>query len=108
MNLEDMTLQAAVLSGNFGETPEDADEAARASWEIAKAWDAALKKRSAIRPSDIVDMEKLDQLRQFEEDLCPFGLANKVMLKRQSSEVIQKKRAETEKRVIEFLQKHGF
>lgn len=92
--LESDKLRQAVLSGEFDDM--DSDEAS----ELAKAWDDALRERSAIRPSDVRGMETLVKLRKLSDLLCPFQLANP---RKKTEEQIAELRVKQEKALVEAL-----
>ncbi|KAI1458493.1 hypothetical protein F4805DRAFT_140969 [Annulohypoxylon moriforme] len=96
-----------LLSGDFSTEPEglSADEARK--WEVAKAWDKAIAEASAIRPSDITGVNRIQALKDLEDSLCPFELANEVMLKRKSDEEKLKKKNEIEKKILKWLETYG-
>ena len=99
-------LQKAILPGSFGDglAKDVANEEEHEAWELARAWDAALQKHGAIRPSDIKGMVVLEKLRSFTDLLAPFELANKAMLKRRSAEDIAVMRAKTEEAIVKGLE----
>lgn len=99
-------LQKAILTGSFGDglAKDVANEEEHEAWELARAWDAALQKHGAIRPSDIKGMVVLEKLRSFTDLLAPFELANKAMLKRRSAEDIAVMRAKTEEAIVKGLE----
>ncbi|UNI15537.1 hypothetical protein JDV02_002063 [Purpureocillium takamizusanense] len=103
-------LQNAILSGHFHDNlaADSASEEEREAWELAKAWDAALLKHGAIRPSDIKGMVTLEKLRSLTDLLAPFELANKAMLKRRSAVDIAALRARTEEAIVKGLGQFNF
>lgn len=101
-------LQTNILSGEFGTPPADGVPAEEVrAWEIAKAWDTALAKKGAARPSSIAGIRQVQALSNFEQLLCPFELSSEVMLKRRSHEDNAKRLAETGAKIKEWLKEHG-
>ncbi|KAI9146891.1 hypothetical protein HJFPF1_13461 [Paramyrothecium foliicola] len=98
-------IQPNVLSGDFGQQPDNLSEDEVRQWEIAKYWDAALAQKGAIRPSSIAGVERIAALRDFEELLSPFALSSEVMLKRSSEEQKMAKKKETEALIVTWLDK---
>ncbi|KAI8958636.1 hypothetical protein F5Y11DRAFT_351309 [Daldinia sp. FL1419] len=96
-----------LLSGNFTTPPEGLSEEDIRKWEIAKAWDAAIAEAGAIRPSNIVGVECIQKLKDLEDLLCPFELANKDMLKRISDKEKAKKKQEMERKILRWIEVHG-
>ncbi|KAK8026317.1 phosphotransferase enzyme family protein [Apiospora marii] len=89
-------LQPHVLSGDFSQQPVDLSEEEKRMWDIAKAWEGALARRGAIRPSTIAGVDRIQALRDLEELLCPFALASEVMLGRISDAEKAAKKEEVE------------
>lgn len=86
----DGRLTEALITGNF---EQDAlPESAASLWAIARTWDAALKARQSVRPSEIAGIAALDKLRRLETTLCPFRLAHRVFLERKTLEQIVKEK----------------
>src|SRR4051812_5929580 len=73
MQLGDEKLQAAVLSGRFGDLDdgEAPSSDVGTTWEVARAWDNALATRDAIRPSSIQGIHQVQKLMKLEDALCP-------------------------------------
>ncbi|KAK6951762.1 hypothetical protein Daesc_006285 [Daldinia eschscholtzii] len=99
--------QPMLLSGKFTSPPEGLSAEEMRKWEVAKAWDAAITQSGAIRPSDIIGVERIQALRDLEDLLCPFELSNEVMLKRISDEEKAKKKQEIEGKILKWLEVHG-
>ncbi|RYP71838.1 hypothetical protein DL771_004550 [Monosporascus sp. 5C6A] len=83
----DEKLQAAVLSGRFGDLDdgEAPSPDARTTWEAAKAWDGALATRDAVRPSSIQSIRQVHKLMTLEDALCPSQLGSEVRIERRQS-----------------------
>ncbi|KAI5927170.1 hypothetical protein F4810DRAFT_699354 [Camillea tinctor] len=92
-----------VLKGDFSVQPEGLSDEDIRKWEVAKAWDAAITKTKATRPSDIAGVERIEALRDLEDLLCPFVLASDVMLRRISDEDKAKKKQETADKILSWL-----
>ncbi|KAF6798171.1 phosphotransferase enzyme family protein [Colletotrichum sojae] len=97
----------AMMTGDF-DSISDLPEEAAGQLAIAKAWDAALAERGAIRPSDVAGIEALDRLRRLESLLCSFALCHPVMLKRKTEEEIKEMRSKAEGEVVECLEELGY
>ena len=95
--VESEAMREAVLSGDFDQAEETE------SWQIAQAWDAAVKKHGGTRPSDVKGIRTLDALNRLADALCPFHLGNESMVKRMGDEKAQKARAEAEEKVRRLL-----
>jgi hypothetical protein len=101
-------LEPNILTGDFNTPPTDGTSAEEVrAWEVATPWETALAKKGAVRPSSIAGIGKVQALSSFEQLLCPFDLANEVMLKRRSNEDNAKRLAETEGKIKEWLKEHG-
>ncbi|KAI1858952.1 uncharacterized protein JN550_012310 [Neoarthrinium moseri] len=93
-------------TGIFLLASDDLSPEHKVKWKIARAWDALLAARGAIRPSSIHGIDRLERLRQFEELLCPFDLGNEVMierLKRKTPEWVEVKREAAMNQLLAFL-----
>ncbi|OAA64208.1 Aminoglycoside phosphotransferase [Niveomyces insectorum RCEF 264] len=101
-------LAQPVLSGNFGQVPEGLSEEQLDKWEVAKAWDAALATRGAIRPSSIAGLDRLEDLRVMADMICPRMLSHEMMLKRAPRDVQEKQRQEIQVKLLRLLEKYGF
>ncbi|OTA99897.1 hypothetical protein M426DRAFT_66870 [Hypoxylon sp. CI-4A] len=99
--------QPMLLSGDFSTQPDDLPAEDVRKWEIAKAWDAAIARKGAIRPSQIVGVDRICALGELQDLLCPFELANEAMLKRISDKDKLKKKAETEMGIVTWLATYG-
>ncbi|KAI0119265.1 phosphotransferase enzyme family-domain-containing protein [Daldinia grandis] len=99
-------LQSNLLSGDFTTQPKGLSAEDVRKWEIAKAWNVAITQVGAIRPSDIIRVERIQALRDWEDLLCPFELANEVMLKRISEEEKAKKKREAEGKIRKWIEDH--
>ncbi|RYP13976.1 hypothetical protein DL765_006642 [Monosporascus sp. GIB2] len=84
IHIADEKLQAAVLSGRFGDLDdgEAPSPDARTTWEAAKAWDGALATRDAVRPSSIQSIRQVHKLITLEDALCPSQLGSEVRIER--------------------------
>ncbi|KAI1630861.1 hypothetical protein F4809DRAFT_659250 [Biscogniauxia mediterranea] len=88
------------IEEDFSVPPEGLSEDDLRKWEVAKAWDAAITRAKATRPSEIAGIERIQALRDLEDLLCPFALAaSEVMLRRISDEDKAKKKKETEDKI---------
>ncbi|KAI1415376.1 hypothetical protein F5Y13DRAFT_8456 [Hypoxylon sp. FL1857] len=96
-----------LLSGNFSIQPAELSAGDVRKWEVAKAWNEAITRAGAIRPSDIAGVSQIQALRDLEDYLCPFELASEVMLKRISEEKRASKRQETEDKILKWLKAYG-
>ncbi|RYP52561.1 hypothetical protein DL768_002294 [Monosporascus sp. mg162] len=84
IHIADEKLQAAVLSGRFGDLDdgEAPSPDARTTWEAAKAWDGALATRDAVRPLSIQSIRQVHKLMTLEDGLCPSQLGSEVRIER--------------------------
>lgn len=101
-------LQRAILTGRFdgGGGADDGAEH-REAWELAGAWDAALRRLGATRPSDVRGIETLEKLRGLASLLAPFHLVTDVVVKRRTAEQIAEARAENEAAIVKALEEFG-
>ncbi|KAF6823054.1 phosphotransferase enzyme family protein [Colletotrichum plurivorum] len=97
----------AMMTGDF-DSISDLPEEAAGQLAIAKAWDAALAERGAIRPSSVAGIEALDRLRRLESLLCSFALCHPVLLKRKTEEEIKEMRSKAEGELVECLEGLGY
>ena len=105
---DDQFLHTSVLSGNFDQVPPSLSDEQRARWDVVKVWETALTARNMIRLSSIAGIEELMELRAFVDSICPRELRNKYLLKSVSKESQEQKRAETQVKLLEFLERHGY
>ncbi|OTA67279.1 hypothetical protein K449DRAFT_419927 [Hypoxylon sp. EC38] len=96
-----------LLSGDFSTQPDGLSADDIRKWEVAKAWNEAITRAGAIRPSNIAGVDRIQALKGFEDSLCPFELANEVMLKRTSDEKKLSRRKEMEAKILKFLETYG-
>ncbi|KAK8094983.1 Protein kinase-like domain [Apiospora hydei] len=96
-------LQPYIISGDFSQQPDGLSEEEVRKWETAKAWDGALARRGAIRPSSIAGVDRIQALRGLEELLCPFALASEVMLGRISDAEKVAKKEEAGVKITDWL-----
>ncbi|KJZ76369.1 hypothetical protein HIM_04098 [Hirsutella minnesotensis 3608] len=103
--LDSVSLQRAVLTSDFRRHHDDGevDEA----WELAAAWDEALRQNGAMRPSDIRGINTLENLRHLADLIAPFHLTNPVMVKRLTDEQLGDARAKNERALLEALEALG-
>lgn len=101
-------LAKSVLSGNFDQVPEGLSDEQLEKWEVAKAWDATLASRGAIRPSSIAGLDRLEDLRVMADLICPRMLSHEMMLKRTPRDVQEKKRQEVQVKLLRLLERYGF
>ncbi|WDK18186.1 phosphotransferase enzyme family protein [Colletotrichum graminicola] len=99
-------LLKALLTGSFevDNLPAEAYDL----WAVAKAWDAALAARNALKPSRIAGISVLTQLAKLEGLLCPFRLAHPVFLKRMTPKQVAEERAAAEEALVTCLGSLGF
>ncbi|KAI0139367.1 hypothetical protein F4776DRAFT_662326 [Hypoxylon sp. NC0597] len=96
-----------LLSGDFSTQSDGLSVDEVRKWEVAKAWNKAITRAGAIRPSNIAGVDQVQALKDLEHSLCPFELANEVMLKRTSDEKKLSKRKETEVGILKWLDTYG-
>lgn len=105
---EDKKIEAAILSGDFTSPPANLDEESAKKWQIAKAWNTAMKKCGVVSQSDIRGVAEIRGLLHLQALLCPYQLGNESMLKQLDDEKRAEMRAKTEEDLIQWLEKHGF
>ncbi|OTA90239.1 hypothetical protein M434DRAFT_78189 [Hypoxylon sp. CO27-5] len=96
-----------LLSGDFSTQPDSLSADDIRKWEVAKAWNEAITRAGAIQPSSIAGVDQIQALKDFEDSLCPFELANEAMLKRTSSQEKLNRREEMEAKIFKFLNAYG-
>jgi predicted GTPase len=104
----DNEINAAILSGDFTTLPANLDEKSTKQWEVAKVWNTAIKKSSAVSPSDMKGVDKIRDMVRLQTLLCPFELGSESMLKQMDDEKKARLRAETEANLVQLLEKYGF
>ncbi|KAG8418070.1 hypothetical protein J3458_005508 [Metarhizium acridum] len=76
-------------------------------WELAKAWNAAMKKNGVVSPSDMKGVDQIRDMLRLGALLNPFRLRNKSMLEQMSDEKKAELRATEEEELVHWLQRHG-
>jgi hypothetical protein len=104
----DNKINAAILSGDFTPPSANLDEESTKKWEVAKAWDTAMRKIGVVSPSDIKGVDKICDMVRLQTLLCPFQLGNESMLKQMDDEKKAELWAKTEADLVQWLEKHGF
>ncbi|KID82232.1 Protein kinase-like domain protein [Metarhizium guizhouense ARSEF 977] len=105
---EDKKIEAAILSGDFTWPPPNIDKESVEQWQVAKAWNTAMKKCGVVSPSDIRGVDEIRDLLHLQALLCPYQLGNESMLKQFDEKKRAEMRAKTEAELIQWLEKHGF
>jgi aminoglycoside phosphotransferase (APT) family kinase protein len=108
MNGASPLLKQAILTGQFDRPGQGVPDDEESQWNLAEIWDGLLAKRDAIRPSTVLGMEKLDELQEFAEALAPFMLCNEFFAKRRPKDIMNKMRADSEGKIVAFLEKNGY
>ncbi|ETS76163.1 hypothetical protein PFICI_11550 [Pestalotiopsis fici W106-1] len=72
----------AVLTGKFDEIDDSLSGKDKDKWQVAQSWNAALVERGAIRPASIAGIDRLRQLMELEDALCPSRLGNERAIER--------------------------
>jgi hypothetical protein len=104
----DNEINAAILSGDFTKQPANLDEKSTKQWEVAKVWNAAIKKSGVVSPGDIKGVDKIRDMERLQTLLCPFDLGSESMLKQMDDEKKAELPAKTEANLVQLLEKHGF
>jgi len=104
----DNPIGAAILSGDFTTQPAGLDEESTGKWEVARAWNTAMKKRGVVTPSNIQGVDGILDLRRFRALLSPYQISSEIMLKRIDDNKKAELRAKTEADLVQWLEKHGF
>jgi hypothetical protein len=104
----DNKINAAILSGDFTTPPANLDEESTKKWEVAKAWNTAMKKSGVVSPSAIKGVDKIRDMERLQRLLCPWQLGSEFMLKQMDDEKKAELRAKTEADLVKWLEKHGF
>lgn len=97
-----------MLSGDFSTPPSELDDEGKKEWEVAKMWNAAMKKNGAISPSIIRGARQILDLAKFQDLLCPRQLSNESSLQRLDDNKKAELRAKGETAILEWLAKHSF
>lgn len=105
---EDKNIEAAILSGDFTWPPPNLDKESVEQWQVAKAWNTAMKKCGVVSPSDIRGVDEIRDLLHLQALLCPYQLGNESMLKQFDEKKRAEMRAKTEAELIQWLEKHDF
>lgn len=100
-------VEAATLKGDFSSPPADLGEEANKDWELAKSWKAIAKTHGVIHPSEIKGSDQIIDLMQFQNLLCPYRLSNASMLEKMDDTKKAELRAETQAKIVAWLDKHG-
>jgi hypothetical protein len=77
-------------------------------WEVAKAWNAAMKKSGVVSPSDMKGMDKIHDMWRLQTLLCPWQLVDEFTLKQMDDEKKAELRAKVEADLVQLLEKLGF
>lgn len=101
-------IEAATLKGNFGSPPADLSEDGKKDWELAKSWKATAQTKGVINPDEIAGGDQIIDLIQFQNLLCPYRLTNASMLEKMDDAKKADLRAETQAKLVQWLDKHGF
>ena len=102
---ETLTLRAAMLTGFPDELPPSNDGV---KWLSAKAWDDALRKRDAKRPSTIENIAALSDLFWLSGQILPFKLCNEVVVGNSSQEQLVARKKTGEELLSNFLSDYGY
>lgn len=100
-------IKKAIISGDFDADDAGIEDEHREDWEIAKAWDTALRDAGGIRPSDIMGIRTLVGLRRLRNLLNPFHPNSGVSVKGKTPDELAEMRAEAEKSLIKALEGFG-
>ncbi|KAK0384977.1 hypothetical protein NLU13_7455 [Sarocladium strictum] len=99
----------SIISGSFDVLSSAVqDEETRKEWDLAKAWNSAMKSTGCTRPSEISGIRQILGVQKLQSLLCPFQLSNPHRLERMSDETKAEALAKAEAALTEWLQKHGF
>lgn len=104
---ENKKIEAAILSGDFSTSPNDLDEESTRPWEVAKAWNMAMK-TGVLSLSDIEGVDQMLDILRLQGLVSPFRLCNASMLEKIGEEEKVELRAKAEADLIEWLEKYGF
>jgi hypothetical protein len=104
----DNKIKAAILSGDFTTPTANLDEEYTKKWEVAKAWNTAMKKSGVVSPSDIKGVNEILEMSRFGDLLCPWQLNYEPTLERMGDEEKAEWRAKTEADLVQWLEKYGF
>ncbi|KYK56499.1 hypothetical protein DCS_03499 [Drechmeria coniospora] len=99
--------QSSIITGDYSSPPSDLSDEELEEWKVSRAWNSAISKARATRPSTIAGVKGIQALQELGNLLCPFSLGNEVMLKRMPDEEKSKKKEDTENQILEWLLKHS-
>jgi hypothetical protein len=102
---KDNDISSALVSGDFTTPPANKESAE--NWEVAKAWNAAMKKIGVLSPSDMKGVAGILDFMRFQIMLCPWELGSsefKKMDDEKQAEVLAKREAD----LVEWLEKYGY
>ncbi|EFZ02038.2 Protein kinase-like protein [Metarhizium robertsii ARSEF 23] len=105
---EDKEIEAAILSGDFTWPPPNLDKKSVEQWQVAKAWNTAIKKCGVVSPCYIRSVDEIRNLLHLQALLCPYKLGNESILKQFDDKKRAEMRVNTEAELIQWLEKHGF
>lgn len=108
IDTNDKPLRDAILSGNFDTFPENLDKEATQKWQVARAWNAAMKTVGVVSPSDIQGVHEICDLLALQALLCPFDLGNQPMIDQMDDGKKAARREKTEADLVQWLDEHGF
>jgi hypothetical protein len=97
-----------MISGNFTMPSNNLDEKSSKKWEVAKAWNIAMKENRVLSPSDIKGIDEIRDILRLEKLLCPYQLSNESALKHLKDEEKTELRTKAEADIMQWLEKHSF
>ena len=100
-------LRQAIITGDFSASGDVSEEEHAEIWEIAKAWDEAVKTCGGLRPSDLGGMKTLEKLNCFIDLLFPYYLGSDFIVNKKTAEENAKAREDVEKAINETLSEWG-
>jgi len=101
-------LKAAIATGPVCRLDERLLEDEENQSHMAEIWDTLLAERGAIRSSTVASIERLDNPREFVKSLAPFMLCNEFFAKRRPEDVMDSLRADSESKIVAFLEKNYY
>lgn len=77
-------------------------------WSAAYAWDTALARAGAPKPSSIPGMQDTASLYWLAQEICQWWFLQERLMKKFGDEKVEKMKGKSAKRMSRFLEKYGY
>jgi hypothetical protein len=88
--------------------PTGLDEATTRKWEAVKMWKTAIKKNIMLDPGEMNGVDGIRDILRFQALLCPYQLMSEYSLKQMDEQRRVEVRGQTERELVQWLEKYGF